>query len=217
MQRQSCPHHENGGSHGIKTTVVSKHLDPSLLKSNNILVKETKPMVNTDSGKRVTVKQAVSSSCMGLDTLHWMTWMRYQNASEVRNVAFRRECRRAWQPTPVFLPGESHGQGSLAGYSPWGHRVRHDLAAFSTTTMKEVNIQGLWGGCLHKGWPVGGKGAQGGFRDSKRKGSLVGCVRAGQIGRGGRCFEAAAWRGSPEPGRGEQGMHLEKMRKRSVL
>ena len=25
-----------------------------------------------------------------------------------------------WQPTPVFLPGESHGQRSLAGYSPWG-------------------------------------------------------------------------------------------------
>ena len=30
--------------------------------------------------------------------------------------------RRAWQPTPVFLPGESHGQRSLAGYSPWGHK-----------------------------------------------------------------------------------------------
>ena len=31
-------------------------------------------------------------------------------------------------PTPVFLPGESHGQRSLVGYSPWGHkRVRHDL------------------------------------------------------------------------------------------
>ena len=28
--------------------------------------------------------------------------------------------RRAWQPTPVFLPGESHGQRSLVGYSPWG-------------------------------------------------------------------------------------------------
>jgi len=26
--------------------------------------------------------------------------------------------RRAWQPTPVFLPGESHGQRSLAGYKP---------------------------------------------------------------------------------------------------
>ena len=30
--------------------------------------------------------------------------------------------RRAWQPTPVFLPGESHGQRSLAGYGPWGHK-----------------------------------------------------------------------------------------------
>ena len=28
--------------------------------------------------------------------------------------------RRALQPTPVFLPGESHGQRSLAGYGPWG-------------------------------------------------------------------------------------------------
>jgi len=26
------------------------------------------------------------------------------------------------QPTPVFLPGESHGQRSLVGYSPWGHK-----------------------------------------------------------------------------------------------
>ena len=26
----------------------------------------------------------------------------------------------AWQPTPVFLPGGSHGQRSLEGYSPWG-------------------------------------------------------------------------------------------------
>ena len=36
--------------------------------------------------------------------------------------------RRAWQPTPVFLPGESHGQRSLAGYieSIGLLRVRHD-------------------------------------------------------------------------------------------
>ena len=31
---------------------------------------------------------------------------------------WRREC----QPTPVFLPGESHGQKSLEDYSPWGHK-----------------------------------------------------------------------------------------------
>ena len=28
--------------------------------------------------------------------------------------------RRKWQPTPVFLPGKSHGWRSLVGYSPWG-------------------------------------------------------------------------------------------------
>ena len=34
--------------------------------------------------------------------------------------------RRKWQPTPVFLPGESQGRGSLVGYHLWGHTVRHD-------------------------------------------------------------------------------------------
>ena len=37
--------------------------------------------------------------------------------------------RRAWQPTQVFLLGESHGQRSLVGYSPWGcKRVGYNLA-----------------------------------------------------------------------------------------
>ena len=27
-----------------------------------------------------------------------------------------------WQPTAVFLPGKSHGQRSLMGYTPWGHQ-----------------------------------------------------------------------------------------------
>ena len=41
--------------------------------------------------------------------------------------------RNAWQPTPVFLPGESHGQRRLAGYSPWGRkRDGHDLATKTT-------------------------------------------------------------------------------------
>ena len=30
--------------------------------------------------------------------------------------------RRKWPPTPVFLPGKSHGLKSLVGYSPWGHK-----------------------------------------------------------------------------------------------
>ena len=40
--------------------------------------------------------------------------------------------RRAWQPTPVFLPGESQGQRSLAGYSPRGRRVGHDYVTEHT-------------------------------------------------------------------------------------
>ena len=34
--------------------------------------------------------------------------------------------RRKWEPTPVFLPGKSHGRWNLIGYSPWGHRVEQD-------------------------------------------------------------------------------------------
>ena len=35
--------------------------------------------------------------------------------------------RRKWQSSPVFLPGRSHGQRNLAGYSCWGRRVRHNF------------------------------------------------------------------------------------------
>ena len=34
-----------------------------------------------------------------------------------------RSLEKGWQPTPVFLPGEFHGQRSMAGYSPWGRKV----------------------------------------------------------------------------------------------
>ena len=35
--------------------------------------------------------------------------------------------RRKWKPTSVFWPGKSHGQRTLVGYSPWGHkRVGHN-------------------------------------------------------------------------------------------
>ena len=41
-------------------------------------------------------------------------------------------CRRAWQPTPAFLPGKSHGQRSLAGYSPWGRKESNMTERLST-------------------------------------------------------------------------------------
>ena len=45
-------------------------------------------------------------------------YRRYRFDPWVRKIPWR----RAWQPTPVFLPGESHGQRSLVGYSPWGRK-----------------------------------------------------------------------------------------------
>ena len=47
--------------------------------------------------------------------------------------------RRKWQPTPVLLPRKSHGQKSLAGYSPWGYRnIRHDLVTKQQRNIKTV-------------------------------------------------------------------------------
>ena len=43
--------------------------------------------------------------------------------------------RRVWQPTPVFLPGESHGQRSLVGYSPGGHKELDTAEAAEHTCM----------------------------------------------------------------------------------
>ena len=42
--------------------------------------------------------------------------------------------RRKWQPTPVFLPGKSHGQRSLVGYSSWGHKELDMTARTCTHT-----------------------------------------------------------------------------------
>lgn len=48
---------------------------------------------------------------------------------------------RKWQPTPVFLPDESHGQRTLAVYSPWGCRTGHDLVIEHTANkwMQHLN------------------------------------------------------------------------------
>ena len=40
----------------------------------------------------------------------------------IRSLVVKIPWRKKWQPTAVFLPGESHGQRSLAGYSPWGSK-----------------------------------------------------------------------------------------------
>ena len=51
------------------------------------------------------------------------------NTGNTKDVSSIPGSKRKWQPTPVFLPGESHGQRTLVGYSLWGRRrVGQDLA-----------------------------------------------------------------------------------------
>ena len=52
----------------------------------------------------------------------------------VRKIPWRRE----WQPTPVFLPGEFHGQKTLVGYSPQGHKE------LNPTEQQHIYIYRLW-------------------------------------------------------------------------
>ena len=69
--------------------------------------------------------------------------------------------RRKWQPTPVFLPGESQGQGSLVGWHLWGcNRVRHIWSDLAVAAAAEKRVGEYWNvkiyayflqkGCEHK-------------------------------------------------------------------
>ena len=58
-------------------------------------------------------------------------WIRVwsQNLALARYLMWRRQ----WQPTPVLLPGKSHGRRSLVGCSPWGRKSRKPLTDFTFT------------------------------------------------------------------------------------
>ena len=69
--------------------------------------------------RRGSTPSSVPTSCA--------TWANYTNF--VRKMPWRGK----WKPTPVFLPGESHGQRSLRGYCPWGCK-ESDIAEWLTLT-----------------------------------------------------------------------------------
>ena len=59
----------------------------------------------------------------------------------VQSLGWKIPWRRAWQPTPVFLPGEFHGRRSLAGYSPWGRKEPDMTERLSTQHCYFAKIQ----------------------------------------------------------------------------
>ena len=66
-------------------------------------------------------------------------FQKQQQRKEEKNLTWRRK----WQSTPVLLPGKSHGQRSLVGYSPWG-REESD-----TTEMTQQQQQRTTTSALH--------------------------------------------------------------------
>ena len=67
---------------------------------------------------------------------------RHRCSPWVRKIPWRRK----WQPTPVFLPGESHGQRSLVGYSPWITKswtwlIKHTYTHIHTHTNTRTQAQ----------------------------------------------------------------------------
>ena len=52
----------------------------------------------------------------------WETW--------ILSLGWEDPLDREWQPSPVFLLGESHGKWSLAGYSPWGCKESDNTNTF---------------------------------------------------------------------------------------
>ena len=79
--------------------------------------------------------------------------------------------RREWLPTPVFLPGESHGQRSLVGCSPWGHKESDMTERLNTFTFRQ-----------DKGFRGAEWGSQGDVEELDGNGAVVGTSGEFQTG-----------------------------------
>ena len=98
--------------------------------SNNLSIL---PFPGGSNNKQFSCNSGDLSSVPGLEDLPWT---------------------REWQPTPIFLPGESHGQRSLVDYSPWGlkesdmtERLTHTPIYSSGEELKHREIKQPAQGC----------------------------------------------------------------------
>ena len=80
------------------------------------------PLSWADLGKsaRDTFKEGLVWSCLDKKTKSCIDTTFKTSALSNRQWSSFWDWRRGWLPTPAFLPGESHGQRCLEGYSPWG-------------------------------------------------------------------------------------------------
>ena len=63
--------------------------------------------------------------------------------TQVGSLGWEDPWRREWQPTPVFLPGESHGQRRLARYSPRGRKESHTTEQLTLSLSPEMTAESV--------------------------------------------------------------------------
>ena len=72
--------------------------------------------------------------------VHGVARVRHDWATSLSLFTFMHR-RRKWHPTPVFLPGESQGRGSLVGCRLWGHTERTRLKRLSSSSSSHTEKQ----------------------------------------------------------------------------
>ena len=114
------------------------------------------------------------TDCVGFWVWRWEQGT-YPMAQQVKNPPAMKRCSfnswvgkilwsRKWQPTPVFMPEKSHGQRSLAGYSPWHHKELDTteqapkltlfLLLQSKRRQRLQNTDGFGGKAAQRVWPI---------------------------------------------------------------
>ena len=68
------------------------------------------------------ISEAISFSLNSSLVAQWVKHLPPMRETWVRSLDWEDPWRKKWQPTPVLLPGKSHGLRSLVGYSLWGRK-----------------------------------------------------------------------------------------------
>ena len=101
------------------------------------------------------MSQFISVYLLNQASLWWQSWWRIHLQCRKPGLdpwVGKIPWRRKWYPTPVFLPGKSHGQRNLAGYSPWGCKesnMTEQLSMHTSTVSKRLSPS-----CSHLIFPI---------------------------------------------------------------
>ena len=94
------------------------HRETLTVTHNGDIYEDVRGFPSGSGVKNIPVKQDIQVSIPGLGRFPW---------------------RRAWQPSPVSLPGKSQGQRSLAVYGPWGHK-ESDMTSTHTSVQFSQSV-----------------------------------------------------------------------------